>query len=82
MKQLHINCLQCNNQVYDDWDTVLNYVGIRPAQKFGIDTVRFYALSTIFCNKCHSRCRVKLIETTTEIKTQTEDIAILQNHRG
>lgn len=82
MKKLHINCLQCNNELYEDWDKILEYRGIRPAQEFGISTIRFYSLPIIFCNKCHSVCGVKLMEVTTEMETKTEEIAVLQHYRG
>ena len=81
MKKLHINCLQCNNECYEDWDKILNYRGIRPAEDFGIDAVRFYALPTIFCNKCHRVCEVELVETLTEIKTQTGRIALFKTYK-
>lgn len=81
MKQLHINCLQCDNEFYEDWDRILNYRGIRPGQDFGIDKVRFYALPTVFCNYCHSVCELELIEVITETKKQIKRIALLQTYQ-
>ena len=78
MKQLHINCLQCDSEYYEDWNKILKYRGIRPAQEFGIDTVRFYALPIIFCNHCHSVCEIELVEAQTEIKKSRMKIALLQ----
>lgn len=76
--KLKIKCDQCDDWFIEDWSKVLNSWAIRPGAEFGIKKIRFYALPTVHCAKCHRICTVELFEEVTETETYLNSKARLQ----